>query len=62
MADDKNITGKQDRDRINLSEEYEVRDWAAKFGVSTDELKRAVKAAGNIAKDVEAFLKKGNSK
>lgn len=58
MLDDKKNTSKADRDRISLSEEYEVRDWSKKFNVSADELRRAVKEVGNMAKDVEEFLKK----
>ena len=27
MADDRSKRGKQDRDRINVDQEYEVRDW-----------------------------------
>ena len=57
MSDDKTKTGGQDRTRISLSEDYEVRDWSAKFGVTPDELKAAVKAVGNDAKAVEAHLK-----
>ena len=34
MSDDKSQPGGQDRRRINLSEEYEVRDWARKFGAT----------------------------
>lgn len=59
MSDDKTKTGGQDRTRISLSEDYEVRDWAKKFGVTADELKAAVKAVGNDAKAVEAHLKGG---
>jgi hypothetical protein len=59
MSDDKTKTGGQDRTRISLSEDYEVRDWAKKFGVTVDELKAAVKAVGNEAKAVEAHLKGG---
>jgi hypothetical protein len=59
MSDDKTKTGGQDRTRISLSEDYEVRDWAKKFGVTVDELKAAVKAVGNDAKAVEAHLKGG---
>jgi hypothetical protein len=58
MSDDKTKVGKQDRSRINTSEDYEVADWSRKFGVSTDTLKKAVKAVGPIAKDVEEHLKK----
>lgn len=57
MSDDKSQPGGQDRRRINLSEEYEVRDWARKFGVTPDELKAAVHAAGNDARAVEQHLK-----
>lgn len=57
MSDDKSKSGGQDRSRISLSEDYEVRDWSRKFGVTTDELKAAVKAVGNDAKAVEAHLK-----
>ena len=58
MSDDKTKTGGQDRTHINLSEDYEVRDWSKKFGVTADELRAAVKAVGNKASDVEAHLKK----
>ncbi len=58
MSDDKKKPGGQDRTRISLSEDYEVRDWADKFGVSADEVRAAVKAVGNEAKAVEAHLKK----
>ena len=57
MSDDKTKSGGQDRTRISLSEDYEVRDWSKKFGVSEDELKAAVKAVGNDAAAVEAHLK-----
>jgi hypothetical protein len=60
MADSKKNVGKPDRDRISLSEDYEVRDWSKRFGVSPEELKKAVKQVGPNAKDVEAHLKKGN--
>jgi hypothetical protein len=59
MADDKSKPGGQDRARISLSEDYEVRDWSRKFGVTPDELRRAVEAVGNDAKAVEAHLKGG---
>ena len=56
MSDDKAKTGGQDRTRINLHEDYEVRDWSKKFNVTVDELRAAVKAVGNEAKAVEAHL------
>jgi hypothetical protein len=58
MADDKSKTGKPDRDRINTSEEYEVRDWARRFGVSEGELRAAVRKVGPMANDVAKALGK----
>jgi hypothetical protein len=58
MSDNKKQVGKPDRDRISVSEKYEVEDWSKKFGVTPDELKAAVKSVGPIAKDVEDYLKK----
>jgi Protein of unknown function (DUF3606) len=37
MADDRRLTGLQDRSQISLSEDYEVRYWTQKFGVSEEE-------------------------
>ena len=61
MSDDKRNPGGQDRTRINASQEYEVQDWAKKFGVSAEQLKAAMKAVGSNAKEVEAHLKRGKS-
>jgi len=58
MSDDKRNPGRPDRDRIDVNEDYELRDWSKKFGVSKEELAAAVKRVGPIAKDVEAELKK----
>jgi hypothetical protein len=58
MADDKTRIGRPDRDRINTSEDYEVRDWAKKFGVSEDRLREAVKKVGPVASDVARQLGK----
>lgn len=57
MADNLTKSGGQDRKRINLSQDFEVRDWAKKFGVSEDELRKAVGAVGADASKVEAHLK-----
>ncbi|MFN3667879.1 MAG: DUF3606 domain-containing protein [Brevundimonas sp.] len=56
MSDDKNQTGGQDRKRISLAEDYEVRDWSEKFGVTEDELRTAVAKVGDRAEDVEREL------
>lgn len=58
MADDRKDRGPQDRARINLSEDYEVRYWMKKFGVSRAELERAVAKAGQSAAAVAHALGK----
>ena len=58
MADDKTKSGAQDRDRISVNEDYELRDWSKKFGVTPDELKQAVKKVGPMADDVKKELGK----
>ncbi|MCW0375958.1 DUF3606 domain-containing protein [Xanthomonas sacchari] len=49
MSDDTRNTGSPDRDRINLHEDDEVRDWTQALGVSADELRAAVQAVGSSA-------------
>jgi hypothetical protein len=56
MADDKTKTGQADRIRINVNEEYELRDWSTKLGVTHWEVKAAVRKVGPMAKDVARAL------
>ena len=58
MADNPTKRAPQDAMRINMHEDYEVRDWSKKFGVTKEELAAAVKTVGSMAKDVQAHLKK----
>jgi hypothetical protein len=58
MADDKMKPGRPDRDRINVNEEYELRDWSKSLGVSPEELKNAVAAVGDRADAVRQHLGK----
>lgn len=58
MSDDKTKAGKGDRDRINVNQDYEVRDWSQSLGVTPDELRRAVQAVGPMVKDVRRHLGK----
>jgi len=57
MADDLTRRGGQDRARINIQQDHEVRDWAARFGVTKEQLKAAVQAVGDRADDVERHLR-----
>ena len=56
MSDDKTHTRTPDRDRINLSEDYEVRYWTEKFGVTAEQLREAVEAVGSSADAVRKRL------
>jgi len=55
MPDDTKQRGGQDRTRIDVSEDYELR-WAKKFGVTPERLQEAVKAVGDQASKVEEYL------
>jgi hypothetical protein len=57
MSDDRSKKGLQDRTRINTNEDYELRYWSEKFGVSQDRLKAAVRKVGNSVAAVEKELK-----
>lgn len=59
MADDKKQTGAPDRDRISLSEDYEIHDWTESLGVGEAELRETVDAVGNSADAVRAYLNSG---
>ncbi|MFN9475961.1 DUF3606 domain-containing protein [Acidovorax sp.] len=55
MSDDKDKTV-QDRHFINLSEQYEVRDWSNSLGVTEAQLREAVAAVGSSADKVREYL------
>lgn len=57
MADDRSKAHGQDRVRINVNEDYELRDWSEKLGVSPERLKEAVKKVGDRAEAVEKHLR-----
>ena len=59
MADDLKNRGGSDRKRIDVNQDYELRDWADKFGVTKERLKEAVQAVGDNADKVEQHLKSG---
>jgi len=53
MADDKSKAGGPDRDRINVHEDYELRDRPPKFGITPEKFKEV----GPMVTDVEKALK-----
>jgi hypothetical protein len=58
MADNPNIRSGQDRKRVNVNQEHEVRWWTQKWGVSREELEKAVQAVGTSVNKIEEYLNK----
>jgi len=56
MSDDLKQRGGPDRQRINVNQDYELRDWARRLGVSEQELKEAVRAVGDRVDQVRDHL------
>ena len=60
MADDLNNRGAQDRARVNVNEDHEVRYWTQKWGVSKEQLAAAVNKVGVSADAVARELGKAS--
>lgn len=56
MADDKSQSQGQDRQRINVHQDYELRDWAKSLNTTPERLKEAVQAVGDRAEKVREYL------
>ena len=56
MSDDKTRSGGQDRQRINVHQDYELRDWARSMNTTPERLKEAVQAVGDRADKVREYL------
>jgi hypothetical protein len=46
MVDNLKDRGAQDRSRVNIHEEHEVRYWTEKWGVTKDQMAKAIERAG----------------
>jgi hypothetical protein len=57
MSDNKANRGSPDRDRIDIHDPDEVRNWTKPLGVTKEELERAVQAAGTNADKVREHLR-----
>ncbi|QCS64443.1 DUF3606 domain-containing protein [Achromobacter denitrificans] len=58
MSDDLKNRGPQDRARINVNEDHELRYWTKELAVSEGQLKEAVKAVGVSVEAVKKHLGK----
>jgi hypothetical protein len=47
----------QDKNRISLSEDWEVKWWTTSLGISSNQLKEVVDKVGNSATKVKEYLK-----
>ena len=57
MADDPKQAHGQDRDRINVHQDYELRDWAKSLNTTPERVKEAVQAVGDRADKVREYLR-----
>jgi hypothetical protein len=57
MSDDKSKAHGQDRERINIHEDYELRDWAKTLKTTPERVKEAVQAVGDRAEKVREYLR-----
>ncbi|TFZ00966.1 DUF3606 domain-containing protein [Ramlibacter henchirensis] len=60
MADDKSKSQGQDRERINVNQDYEARGWAKSLKTTPQRLKEAVHAVGDRVSKVREYLKKSD--
>ena len=58
MTDDRSNRGARDRSRINVNEDYELKYWADKWGMSVDDLRSVVDQVGPMTEDVAAKIGK----
>jgi hypothetical protein len=57
MSDDLSNKGVQDRSKINMNEPHEVSYWTDKFGVTKEELQKAIERTGsNSATEIQKAL------
>lgn len=56
MTDESASRRQSGKARIDLSQDYDRRDWATSLGVTEEELKHAVHAAGDSADKVRDYL------
>jgi hypothetical protein len=56
MTDNTADRGPQDRARISLEQDHEVRYWSQRFGIDEQQLRTAVGDVGHSVQDVEQYL------
>jgi len=56
MSDDKTQSHGQDRERVNVHQDYELRGWAKSLNTTPERVKEAVQAVGDRADKVREYL------
>lgn len=62
MPDDKSKSGGQDRDRIDVGQDYELRNWAKVLKTTPERVKEAVHAVGDRVDKIRQYLKSDKPK
>jgi hypothetical protein len=57
MTDNQDFRSGQDRDRIDVKQDADLRSWAKRFDATPEQIKEAVQAVGDRADKVELHLK-----
>jgi Protein of unknown function (DUF3606) len=57
LPDDPSKRGSPDRDRIDINDENEVRNWSKSLGVTPEQLKEAVRKVGTSADQVRQYVR-----
>jgi Protein of unknown function (DUF3606) len=57
MTDDLSKRGPQDRARIDVNQDWELRYWSKELSVSADEIRSAVHAVGPSTDKVRVYLR-----
>jgi hypothetical protein len=52
MSDDRSKRGNQDRIRINIHEDFELRYWSKELGITAEELREMVQQLGTSAETI----------
>jgi hypothetical protein len=61
MPDDKSRNQGQDRERVNIHQDYELRGWSKSLNTTPQKIKEAVQAVGDRADKVREYLKTHDS-
>ena len=59
MSYHKRQNPRQEQLRLNVNEEFELKDWTERYGVSAEKIREAVRVVGDRVSDVVKYLLDG---